>query len=438
MTIRKFPRIPLRMVRSILRKASGVLVLALAIVGVVAITTNWLPWVAPLLPLHVLVVAPIYIDQAYLHALLTTLHTDPVVYGAAWGVSFLLLLMAGILLVQNPIHAIKSIGRGIKASPMAVVRSPVRAYRRLVTVRNWILAKVEYLQSESAKWKTTFNILKSPYSLLRAMGFSPQMAAAFLISGSAVGGGVVVNETILSERSFERGDPGVYLAPSDVPVSFVTDPEQDGYNTLRIDLSNTPVSSITVENVSLNRHTGSALPSGQQNVMEIGGNPTAGQFDATRLIVGVLTFENNRCKSLELSDIQTHTLVIEGNSADGLSVAPTAASGAANRRMAIGGGHHQAEEMHHSGGLFDRLWISSNTSGVSGSVNELTLRNISSKGGPCKISRINASEIHILLNTVGHDSNVTTKEFVVATNVTAAVIKVSDNIEMNISEPATQ
>ena len=63
-------------------------------------------------------------------------------------------------------------------------------------------------------------------------------------------------------------------------------------------------------------------------------------------------------------------------------------------------------------------------------------KNISSKGGPCKLSRINASEIHILLNTIGHDSNILTKEFTVATNVTASVIEVNNNIEMNVTEPA--
>jgi hypothetical protein len=339
--------------------------------------------------------------------------------------------------VRGVYRCIRGFVRGVIATPMAIIRSPVKAYKRIARWRDFLLTKVAFIHSESAKFRAAFNIIKSPYSLLRAMGLSPQMAASFLVAGSAVGGGVVVNETVFAERSFNRGDPGVYLAPNDVPVSFVTDPEQDGYNTLRIDLSTTPIRSIEVSNVSLNRHTGSALPSGQQNVMEIGGNVAVSGFTATRLVVGVLIFENNRCKSLELSDIQTHTLIIAGNAADGMSIAPTAASGAANRRMAIGGGNHSAEEMHHSGGLFDRLWISSNVSGVNGSVDKLTLRNISSKGGPCKLSRINASEIHILLNTIGHDSNLATKEFVVATNVTASVISVTDNIEMNVSEPAT-
>jgi hypothetical protein len=112
--------------------------------------------------------------------------------------------------------------RCVVATPMAIVRVPVRAYRRATVWRNWILAKVEYLQGESQKWKTIFNILKSPYSLLRACGLNPQAAVGILVAGSTVGGGVIVNETILSEASFSRGDPGVYNAPLDTPV-FVAD-----------------------------------------------------------------------------------------------------------------------------------------------------------------------------------------------------------------------
>ena len=425
------------MVRSILRKASGVVVLALAIVGVVAITTNWLPWVAPLLPIHVLVVAPIYIDQAYLHALLTTLHTDPVVYGSAWGVSFLLLLMAGILLVQNPIHAIKSIGRGIKASPMAVVRSPVRAYRRLVTVRNWILAKVEYLQSESAKWKTTFNILKSPYSLLRAMGFSPQMAISFIVAGSAVGGGVVVNETLLAERSFSRGDSGTYAAsllgenlPLDIPTEYV-----EGSNTLRIDLGTTPVREIVIENVSVGTvFTGSALPSGEANVVQISGNTISGGTN-TRLEIGTLIFEKSRCKKLTLTDIQAHTLLVVGNASDGQSIAPSPGT---SRMRAIGGGHSQAEAMITSGGTYDRIWIQAPTSAVNGKIGTLRLTNLYTKGGDCVLSKINVGTLIISLNEIGVGDGFATKEFTIATTVTAANMEITDNVEVTIAEPATQ
>ena len=107
--------------------------------------------------------------------------------------------------------------RGFKAAPMAVVRSPIRAYQRITIWRNWLLAKIEYANNESQKWKTTFKIIMSPYSLLRALGFSPQMAIGLLAVGSTAGAGVAVNETILAERSFSNGDSGIYSAPSQHP-----------------------------------------------------------------------------------------------------------------------------------------------------------------------------------------------------------------------------
>ncbi len=328
-------------------------------------------------------------------------------------------------------------GNGIKASPMAVVRSPVTAYRMIVKARNWLVAKVEYLNSESAKWKTTFNILKSPYSLLRAAGLSPQMAATFLFAGSAVGGGVVVNETILADRSFARGDSGVYAAsvlgadlPLDVPTEYV-----EGSNTLRIDLGSTPVREITIENVSVGTvFTGSALPSGEQNVVQISGNTISGGTN-TRLEVGHLIFERSRCKKLELSDIQAHTIIIKGNASDGQSVAPSPGS---SRMRAVGGGHQQADAMVTSGGTYDRIWIQAPNSGVNGKVDTLRLTNLFTKGGICHLSKMNVGTLEVLLNEVGEGNGFSTKEFIVATTVTGANITVTDNVEVTIAEPATQ
>ena len=90
-------------------------------------------------------------------------------------------------------RGVRKLIRCVIATLMAILRSPIKTYRGIVRARNWLLAKVAYLQGESAKWKTTFSIIKSPYSLLRSFGLSPQMAASFLLAGSAVGGGVVVN-----------------------------------------------------------------------------------------------------------------------------------------------------------------------------------------------------------------------------------------------------
>jgi hypothetical protein len=331
-------------------------------------------------------------------------------------------LLAGLFIFRSSIK---------KLTPRAIFRFPIIVFRGAKRFRNWFLEKVDYLQSESEKWKRVFQVLKSPYSLLRAMGLSPQMATSLLIGASTVGGGVVVNETILEGRSFSRGDSGIYAAPSDAPVEWKKD-----YNTLRIDLASTPVREITIKDVSLGTvFTGSALPSGQQNVVDIGGVPASSGFVATKLEIGTLIFERSRCKKLELSNIQTHTLIIRGNASDGMSLAPSAGL---SRMRAIGGGHHQAEAMITSGGTYDRLWIQAPLSGINGKVDKLTLSNLYTKGGICKLSNINAGTVEILLNEIGDGTGFATKEFTIATSVTAVHMTIEDNVEVTIAEPATQ
>ena len=328
------------------------------------------------------------------------------------------------------------IWRGFVATLMAIKRSPRQSYEKCRSARDWILAKVQYLNDESAKWKATFNVLKSPYSLLRACGFNPQTAIGLLIAGSTVTTGVVVNETILAEKSFSNRDPGVYAAsvigqnaPLDIPTQII-----EGSNTLRIDLGSTPVREITIENVSVGTvFTGSALPSGQQNVVQISGNVVTGGTN-TRLEIGHLIFEKSRCKKLELSDIQAHTIIIRGNSSDGQSIAPSPGT---SRMRAIGGGHQQADAMVTSGGTYDRIWIQAPTSGVNGKVDTMRLTNLYTKGGLCVLSRMNVGTISILLNEIGMGDGFSTKEFTVATNVTGANITIEDNVEVTIAEPAT-
>ncbi len=378
-------------------------------------------------------------DQQFLVSdLLYQLYSgDGYLIGVA-GVSVWLTFLGLLLLVDSPVRAIKSIGRGIKASPMAFLRSPITTYKSIVRFRNWLLEKVEYLQSESQKWKTTFNIVKSPYSLLRALGFNPQMAASLLIGTAAVGGGVAVNETVFAERSFNRGDSGTYAAslvgngqlPLDIPTEYV-----EGSNTLRIDLGSTPVREITIENVSVGTaFTGSALPSGEQNVVQISGNTISGGTN-TRLEIGTLIFEKSRCKKLTLTDIQAHTLIVIGNASDGQSIAPSPGT---SRMRAIGGGHHQAEAMVTSGGTYDRIWIQAPASGVNGKVGTLRLTNLLTKGGECVLSKMNVGTLQITLNEIGMGNGFATKEFSIATTVTAANMTITDNVEVSISEPATQ
>ena len=308
--------------------------------------------------------------------------------------------------------------------------SPVTAYKSLCRRRDWVLDKITYLHSESAKWRMMFNIAKSPYSLLRWVGLSPQMAVSLLVGSTAVGGGVVANETVFADRSFARGDSGVYTAPSDVPTSF-----DESDNTLRIDLGSTPVREITIENVSVGSvFTGSALPSGETNVVEISGNVVTGGSN-TRLEVGHLIFEKSRCKKLTVTDVQAHTIKIIGSASDGQSIAPAPGT---SRMRAIGGGHSQADAMITSGGQYDRILVNAPNSGVNGKVGTLRLTNLWTKGGDCILNKMNVGTLEILLNEVGMGNGFSTKEFTVATNVTGANIEITDNVEVTIAEPPTQ
>jgi len=214
-------------------------------------------------------------------------------------------------------RGIKAVGRFWKRVGIAIYRSPIATYHKIIYWRDKLLNTVNYLQEESAKWRTTFTILKMPYSFLRMMGLSPQMAIGLLTASSMAGTGVIVNETLLAEKSFANRDPGVYAAsvvgqnaPLDIPTEIV-----EGSNTLRISL------------------TGSALPSGEQNVVQVSGNVVTGGTN-TRLEIGHLILENSRCKKLELTDIQAHTILVRGNAADGHSIAPSPGT---SRMRAIGG-----------------------------------------------------------------------------------------------------
>lgn len=417
----------LRILRKTARYLTSLALLLIGGVGMAVAAVNPMEFIAPFLRAN---------EQLVAQSMLNQLYERPEFLMGLISASTLLAFLAFLLLVQNPAEAVKSIGRGIKASPKGLLRSPITTYKSIVKFRNWMLAKVEYLQSESAKWKTTFNVAKAPYSLLRTMGFTPQMAASLLIGASAVTGGVVVNETVFAEKSFNRGDAGVYAAsvvgdnaPLDIPTSFT-----DGDNTLRIDLGTTPVREITIENVSVGTvFTGSALPSGEANVVQISGNVVSGGTN-TRLEIGHLIFESSRCKKLTLTDIQAHTLNVIGNASDGQSIAPSPGT---SRMRAIGGGHQQADSMVTNGGTYDRIWIQAPTSAVNGKIGTLRLTNLYTKGGDCVLSKMNVGTLDILLNEVGMGNGFATKEFTIATTVTAANITVTDNVEVSIAEPAT-
>ena len=408
----------------------GLLTVILVLTGSLGLFISYInpmKWISPFLPMRIENIlgtgAWVYITE---QLVLDTLYFFQI--NLIWTVSISISLIVLGFLIH--LRDFKVWWKNIRAAPMGVVRSPIRAYRRITVWRNWILDKIEYLNAESARWKTAFNIAKSPYSLLRALGFSPQMAIGLLAVGSTAGSAVAVNETLLAEKSFANGDPGHYEAPVDLP--YFTDEKQ---NTLRIDLGNTPVREITIENVSVGTaFTGSALPSGEQNVVQVSGNTISGGTN-TRLEIGELIFEKSRCKKLTLTDIQAHTLIVVGNASDGQSIAPSPGT---SRMRAIGGGHHQAEALQTQGGTYDRIWIQAPTSGVNGKVGTLKLSNLLTKGGECVLSKMNVGTVRIELNEVGMGNGFATKEFVIATSVTAANMTISDNVEVTIAEPATQ
>ena len=310
--------------------------------------------------------------------------------------------------------------------------SPVTAYKSLCRRRDWVLDKITYLHSESAKWRMMFNIARSPYSLLRWVGLSPQMAVSLLIGSTAVGGGVVANETVFADRSFERGDAGVYNAPLDTPIF-----SDEKFNTLRLDLGTTSVGNITIENVSLGTaYTGSALPSGETNVIYVGGivassNPT---FNQTYLEVGHLIIDRWRCERLDISDSEVHKLVVTSNASDGQSISAVAGT---PRDRGINGGN-RADDMTTSGGYYDMLKITSASSGVNGKVDVLTLRNLYSKGGACTVKYIKAGTMEVIFNEIGGDESLSTKAFTIATSVIYKSFTNTSNVEVSMAVPATQ
>jgi hypothetical protein len=155
----------------------------------------------------------------------------------------------------------------------------------------------------------------------------------------------------------------------------------------------------------------------------------------TWLHVGTLVFERNRCEVLTLSNISTHTLNITSNASDGQSLSPAAGT---IRNRAILGGHGMAQDMSTQGGLYDRVVIEAPTASVNGQIDTLTISNLYTKGGLCRLNRIKAGTVTINLNVIGGDSDLATKAFTVMADVTASVINLSDNVEVSMAVPATQ
>ena len=336
-----------------------------------------------------------------------------------------------VSIIQRVRRAFKATVQTIIAIPSAVLHSPVGAFRKVRGFRDWLFEKIEYLNSESEKWKRAFNIVKSPYSFLRMMGLSPQMAAGFLAVGSTVGGGVVVNETIIDRPpSFAAGDPGVYNAPSDRPI--FTDKE---FNTLRLDLGATPIGLVQIEDITVGTaYANSALPNGETNVVIVGGLPTVVDpaFTETYLEVGHMTVDRWRCAKLTLTNIEAHDLIVRDNASDGQSIAAVAGT---PRDRAISGGN-RADDMTTSGGYYDQVKITAATTNVDGKIDRLVMSNLWTKGGPCVLDRIRAGTLEIILNEVGNGDGFAVKDFTIATSVIYKTFTNEDNVEVSITPPS--
>ena len=416
--------IPIKQITRILGAINTILLVGLGSIGLVISYINPIPMITP-----------------YISLALATELFDSIVLLQLYSL-YTIIASATLIIFGLALHV-------ANFKVMAIVHAPISAYKKLTIWRNWMLAKIEYANNESAKWKTTFKILMSPYSFLRMMGFSPQMAIGLLAVGSTAAGGVAVNETILAERSFSNGDSGIYAAPAQNPsatleqtMAWRQDNKDD--NTLRIVLGTTPVREIRIENVSVGTvYANSAIPSSAYHsdggtaaaatAVLIGGKEITGSGNtSTFLEIGELVVEKSRCSQLYFDNTTAHTINVIGNASDGQSITTNPGT---SRMRAIGGGHHQAEAMVTSGGSFDRIHIDAPTSAKNGKIGKLIISNLYTEGGACVFDRMKIGTMTIQLNEGGLGNGFATKEFKIHASVTGANWNVEDNVEVSIGAP---
>ena len=357
----------------------------------------------------------------------------------AWSIS------GGLITVGLLIH-IRSITRlisAIKNNPRIILDLPINTYKKIITGRDWLFAKIEYLNNESKRWKMAFNIAKLPYSILTKAGFSPQMAISLLAVGGTVGSGIVVNEA-LADRTFENGDAGYYS--SNAPDGNINIPDstleqalqrRDGDNTLRVIVKTLPIQSVQISNVSINAYNSSTLPTYATNTgtaLLVEGTNSTTLSVSTFLEVGELEFSNNRCKQLIVENVTAHEIFIIGNSSDGQSITQSAGTGI---RRSVIGGHFQSKSLITEYGLYDFLHLSADTNNVNGKIGKLIIKNTVSKGGKCHLNRIKADTVKINFNRVGAGTGFGSKDFQIKDTVNAVHWTVEDNVELLTSEVAS-
>ena len=358
----------------------------------------------------------------------------------AWSIS------GGLITVGLLIH-IRSITRlisAIKNNPRIILDLPINTYKKIITGRDYLFAKIEYLNNESKRWKMAFNIAKLPYSILTKAGFSSQMAISLLAVGGTVGSGIVVSEA-LADRTFENGDAGYYS--SNAPDGNINIPDQtleqalqrrDGDNTLRIIVKTLPIQEVSISNVSIGTaFNSSTLPTYASNIgttLLVEGTNSTTLSISTFLEVGELEFSQNRCKQLIVENVTAHSIEIIGNASDGQSITQSAGTGI---RRAVIGGHFQSKSLKTEYGLYDFVHLSADQNNVNGKIGKLEIKNTVSKGGKCYLNRIKADTVRINFNRVGAGTGFGSKDFQIKDTVNAVHWVVEDNVELLTSEVAS-
>ena len=77
-------------------------------------------------------------------------------------------ISTGLVVAGLAVHirSLKQLFNILKATPMAILKSPLYIYQDVKAFRDWLFNKIEYLNGESAKWRRFFKVMRSPYSLL--------------------------------------------------------------------------------------------------------------------------------------------------------------------------------------------------------------------------------------------------------------------------------